>query len=58
MATKRYFDVKLVFQEKHPSRKLAEMREIQLKKWTKAKKKALIEGEIDLLKKLSKFRAC
>ncbi len=58
IATKEFSNITLVFLEKYPNRKLAEKREIQLKKWSKAKKKALIEGDIDLLRQLSKSRAC
>jgi len=49
----RYFNsVKLVYSEKHKTRKEAMQREAQLKKWTKAKKEALIAGDLGLLKKL------
>ena len=49
----RYFgSVELVYFEKYPTRTKAMQREIQLKKWTKAKKEALITGNLGLLKKL------
>jgi len=39
----RYFSsFKLVYTEKHPTRREAMKREVQLKKWTRAKKEALI----------------
>ena len=46
--------VKLVYSEEYSTLQLAMKREWQIKKWTKAKKKALIEGDIELLRKLSK----
>ena len=49
----RYFEsVKLVYSEEYSTRSEAMKREAQLKKWTKAKKEALISGNLDLLKKL------
>ena len=49
----RYFDsVKLVYKEEYKTRSEAMKREVQLKKWTKAKKEALIKRNLDLLKKL------
>jgi len=43
----RYFaSFTLVYLEKHLSRKKAMQREAQLKKWPKAKKAALINGDI------------
>jgi putative endonuclease len=54
IATKEFSDIVLVYTERYKARKEAEKRESQLKKWTRAKKKALIEGDIELLKKLSK----
>ena len=49
--------VQLVYSEQYQARKLAEKRERQLKGWTYAKKKALIDGNKDLLIKLSKTRS-
>jgi len=54
--TKKFSDIKLVHFEKYPNKIEAERREKQLKGWTIAKKKALISGNKDLLKKLSKSR--
>jgi len=41
-----------VYTEVYLSRQEAMQREYQLKKWTKAKKEALISGDLELLKKL------
>lgn len=54
----RYFpSFGLVYSEMYPTRKEAMQRELQLKRWKKAKKEALIEGDLiegdlELLKKL------
>lgn len=49
----RYFpSFELVYHEKYPTRREAMRREAQLKKWPKAKKEALIQGDKVLLKKL------
>jgi len=49
----RYFDsVELVYSEKYATRKEAMQREIQLKRWTKAKKEALVKGNLSLSKEL------
>lgn len=45
-------DFKLVYYEKHPTRLGAMRREKQVKGWTRAKKEALIAGDLELLKKL------
>lgn len=44
--------VSLVYSEAYPDIKTAMNRELQVKKWTKAKKEALIKGDLELLKKL------
>jgi len=44
--------VKLVYSEKYLSLQSAMKREWQIKKWTKAKKEALINGSLKSLKKL------
>lgn len=54
IGTKQFSDLKMVYHEEFKSRKEAESREKQLKGWTAAKKRALIEGDTDLLKRLSK----
>lgn len=49
----RYFNFfELVYTESYPTRTEAMRRESQLKKWTKAKKEALISGNEELLKRL------
>ena len=48
--------VAVVYQEQHPSGANAIARERQLKRWTHAKKLALINGDKALLKSLSKRR--
>lgn len=48
----RYFDsCQLVYSEECSTRSEAMKREFELKKWTKAKKEALIKGDLVLLKK-------
>ena len=51
--TKKFSDITLVYFERYEKPKVAKSREKQIKKWSIAKKKALIEGDIDNLKKLS-----
>lgn len=53
IGTKEFADVELVYHETYKTRHEAELRETQLKKWSRAKKKALIEGNLALLRKLS-----
>ncbi len=49
----KYFDSStLAYSEEHLTRAEAMRREWQLKKWTKAKKEALIKGDVELLRKL------
>jgi len=49
----RYFSsFTLVYSENYSTRKEAMQREVQLKRWTRAKKEALIKGDLELLKKL------
>ena len=55
--TKRYEEVQLVHFEKFSKRIDAESREKQLKGWSRAKKKALIVGDINQLKELSKSKS-
>ncbi|HKC04280.1 MAG TPA: GIY-YIG nuclease family protein [Patescibacteria group bacterium] len=56
-ATKKFNEIELVYKESYKTRFEAERREKQLKDWSRAKKTALIKGEISLLKKLSKSRS-
>lgn len=54
IATKEYAYIELLYNETYKTRMEAEKREKQIKGWTIAKKKALIAGDIDLLKLLCK----
>ena len=45
---------RLLYSETHPDRIIAEKRERQIKKWSKAKKMALIRGDLAELKLLAK----
>jgi type I restriction enzyme R subunit len=54
--TKNNLPVKLVFYETFERVASAFKREKQIQKWSRAKKLALIQGDIELLKKLSKNR--
>lgn len=47
----------LVYSEKYETRTLAMRRELQLKGWSKAKKEALIAGDLVQLKNLSKRKS-
>jgi len=48
----RYFSgFTLVYSEKYSTRKEAMQREAKLKRWSRAKKEALIKGDLKLLKK-------
>lgn len=55
IATKEFSDVEVVCSERLPGKKLAAKRERQIKGWSRAKKIALIQGNLELLKKLSKL---
>jgi putative endonuclease len=46
----------LVYSESHPTLGSARKREIQLKKWSRAKKEALIAGDLTMLKSLSRCK--
>jgi len=48
--------VTLTFKESHPTQSSALQREAQIKRWSKAKKLALISGTIEDLPNLSKSR--
>jgi len=52
--TKKFSDIKIVYQEEYIDKESAEQREKQLKGWSNAKKKALIKKDLDQLRKLSK----
>ncbi|TKJ37406.1 MAG: hypothetical protein CEE38_07850 [Planctomycetes bacterium B3_Pla] len=46
----------LLYTEQFPSRVEAEAREKQIKRWSRKKKQALIEGDVDRLRRLSVSR--
>ena len=46
--------VALVYSEEHPTFHAARQREAQVKKWTRAKKEALVAGDSAALRRLSK----
>ena len=48
--------VQRVYSEVHDSEKAAVSRETQIKKWSRAKKEALIAGDLDRLRFLSQSR--
>ena len=50
----KFLPVKLVYQEEHPNIGDAFRREKQIQKWSRKKKEALIKGDFDRLKLLSK----
>jgi len=50
--THKFSDIKLVYKEELLSWKQAVAREMQIKGWSNAKKKALIEGDLKRLKSL------
>ena len=52
--TRKRLPVDLVYYERYPDIELAEKRELQLKKWRREKKSALIRGEINKLPELAK----
>ena len=55
--TRRRRPVRLVHSEELTTRELAVHRERQLKGWTHAKKRALIRGDFDQLRQLSRRRS-
>ncbi len=50
--TRQRLPVTLVYAEEHASRLRARARERQLKRWTRAKKEALVAGDLVLLRRL------
>jgi predicted GIY-YIG superfamily endonuclease len=52
--TKRRLPVELIFSHEMPDKNQAYLVEQQIKKWSRAKKEALIAGDWDLLKYLAK----
>ena len=51
--TKKHTPRKIIYTESFNNKPQAVRREIQLKKWSHAKKQALIDGDMKLLKELS-----
>ena len=47
--TRGRLPVRVVYSEAHESRSAAQKREAQIKKWSKAKKKALVDGDVETL---------
>ena len=54
--TARRRPVRLVYSEAHEDESTAMERERQIKRWSRAKKRALVQGDISRLKRLSKSR--
>lgn len=57
IATKEFSDLRLIHTERFNTRIEAQKLETQLKKWSHAKKKALVEGDLNELVSLSKTRS-
>ena len=55
--TKRYKIVELVHSESFGKRSQAEERELQIKGWSREKKKALINGDLNRLRELSRNKS-
>ena len=52
-----YNPVKLfLYSEEHPTKREAEIREAQIKRWSRPKKLSLIQGDLNKLRELSKSR--
>jgi putative endonuclease len=54
--TAKHGVARLVYSEEHATEVLAIAREVQLKKWSRAKKMALIDGNLERLRELSRSR--
>ncbi|MBI1337830.1 MAG: GIY-YIG nuclease family protein [Phycisphaera sp.] len=54
--TARRLPVTMVYSEPHENMAQARLREVQIKKWSRAKKEALIEGDTQRLRELSRRR--
>jgi putative endonuclease len=55
--TKVHPGAQIVYSESYPTLGLARKREIQLKKWSRAKKESLIAGDVATLKNLSRCKS-
>ena len=54
--TARRRPLKLAYSEKHENMEAARRRELQIKRWTRKKKEALISGNMENLKSMAKKR--
>lgn len=54
--TAKHGVARLVYSEEHATEALAVARELQIKKWSRAKKMALINGDFERLRELSRSR--
>jgi len=54
--TRQHRVERVLWTERHPSLKSARRRELQLKRWSHAKKQALISGDLETLKRLARSR--
>ena len=52
--TRDHRPVRIAYSEPHPTRIAAMQRERQIKGWTRSKKEALIEGDVDRLHSLAR----
>ncbi len=55
--TSRRRPVRLIYSESYDNKSSAVRRERQVKRWSRAKKEALISGNVEDLKRLSKHRS-
>ena len=55
--TKADKNARIAYSESHPTLGSARKREIQLKKWSRAKKEALIAGDLTMLQSLSRCKS-
>ena len=55
--TRSHYGARLVYSEPHITLSSTRKRELQLKKWSRAKKEALIAGDLALLKALSRRKS-
>jgi len=55
-STRSFADMKIIYTEEFDSKAEASKREFQIKKWSRAKKAALVKRDFELLKKLSRNR--
>jgi putative endonuclease len=46
----------VVYEEEYPTYRLARIRELQVKRWSRSKKEALVSGDLNRLRELAKSR--